>query len=81
MSKKEDQELILLLIEYASKNKNFKLDDGTFAICCDIFTNHVEFYYLAEDAVSYRDTVLGYCDSLKDVNLIIDELSDAVSYQ
>lgn len=81
MAKKEDQELILLLIKYASKNKNFKLDNGTFAICCDIFTNHVEFYYLDEDVVSYRDTVLGYCDSLKDVNLIIDELSDVVSYQ
>lgn len=81
MSKKEDQELILLLIKYASKNKNFKLDNGTFAICCDIFTNHVEFYYLDKDVVSYRDTVLGYCDSLKDVNLIIDELSDLIPYQ
>ena len=80
MSKKEDQELILLLIEYASENKNFKLDKGTYAICCDIFTNHIEFYYLDGDVVSYRDTVLGYCDSLKDVNLIIDELSDVMSY-
>lgn len=81
MSNKEYQELILLLTKYASKNKNFKLDNGVFAICCEIFTNHVEFYYLDKDSVSYRDIVLGYCDSLKDVNLIIDELFDVVSYQ
>ena len=69
------QKVLSEIIDYLSNNKKFNAYEGNYTICCDFFTNGIEFYYLSYDSVSSRDIVIGYCNSLEDVNSIIDELS------
>lgn len=51
-------------------NDKINFNNGKYAICCDIFTNKIEFYYIDSDSI-FRDIVIGYCNNLDDVNSII----------
>jgi hypothetical protein len=77
---RNEEHMILEMIDSLKNNKKFNPYEGKYVICCDFFTDKIEFYYLADDVVSHRDIVVGYCDSLKDVNLIINELSNKFKF-
>ena len=48
-----------------------------YAICCNIFVNDIELYYVSSDCVNSRDIVLGYCSTLDDVNNLVNTLKGA----
>ena len=77
---RNEERMILEMIDSLKDNKKFNPYEGKYVICCDFFTDKIEFYYLGDDVVSHRDIVVGYCDSLKDVNLIINELSNKFKF-